>query len=62
VTFPVAGARLVPRHVKAGIAATEELAWKRVKENDLVNGQEIVDNRLDVDEVIESKEDDAWKP
>ncbi|EPE35982.1 P-loop containing nucleoside triphosphate hydrolase [Glarea lozoyensis ATCC 20868] len=62
VTFPVAGARLVPRHVKAGIAPTEELAWKRVNENDLVNGQEIVDNRLEVHEVIESKEDDSWKP
>ena len=48
--------------MKAGIAATEELAWKRVNENDLVNGKEIVDNRLDVDEVIESREDDAWKP
>jgi hypothetical protein len=47
--------------VKAGIAATEELALKRVNENDLVNGLEIVDNRLEVDEVIESKDDDAWK-
>ncbi|KAG9228414.1 phosphoribulokinase/uridine kinase [Amylocarpus encephaloides] len=62
VSFETAGARLVPRHVKAGIAANEELAWKRVHENDLVNGQEIMDSRLDVDDVLESREDESWKP
>ncbi|CAG8949166.1 hypothetical protein HYFRA_00004788 [Hymenoscyphus fraxineus] len=62
VPFETAGQRLVPRHVKAGIAANEELAWKRVRENDLVNGQEIVDGRLEVHEMIQSKEDSEWKP
>ena len=56
------GVRLVPRHVKAGIAANEEEANKRVRENDLVNGREIVDGRVRVDEVDVSREDDAWKP
>ncbi|RDL38068.1 Uncharacterized protein BP5553_05501 [Venustampulla echinocandica] len=60
VDFDTAGKRLVPRHVKAGIAANEEAAWKRVNENDLVNGKEIVDGRLEVDEVVVSREDDAW--
>jgi pantothenate kinase len=58
----VAGKRLVPRHVKAGIAGSEEEAWKRVRENDLVNGREIVEFRVKVDEVVVSREDDAWKP
>jgi pantothenate kinase len=58
----VAGCRLVPRHVKAGIAANEEEAWKRVRENDLVNGREIVESRVGVDEVVVSRDDDAWKP
>lgn len=57
VDFEVAGRRLVPRHVKAGIAKDEKSAWVRVRENDLVNGQEIVDGRGKVDEMVVSKED-----
>lgn len=61
VDFEVARKRLVGRHVKAGIAKDEEDANKRVSENDLVNGKEIVEERLEVHELIVSKEDDAWK-
>jgi len=60
VDFDTARKRLVPRHIKAGIAATVEEAEKRVQENDLVNGEKIVKERLKVDEIIVSKEDDAW--
>jgi pantothenate kinase len=62
VDFETAKKRLVPRHVKAGIAVSEELAEKRVIENDLVNGEEIVKGRLDVHELVLSKDDDAWRP
>jgi pantothenate kinase len=62
VDFGVARERLILRHVKAGIAANEEEAGKRADENDLVNGREIVDHRLDVHELVESKEDAAWAP
>ncbi len=62
VDFDVARERLVRRHVKAGIAKNEEEAHRRVTENDLVNGQEIVDGRLEVQEVVASKEDRAWSP
>lgn len=63
VDFETARKRLVPRHVKAGIAKDEEDARKRVDENDLVNGREIVDGRMEgVHEVIVSRDDDAWKP
>ena len=55
VGFDVAKARLVKRHVQAGIAANEEEARKRVEENDLVNGREIVDERLPMDEIIISQ-------
>lgn len=58
----VAGSRLVPRHVKAGIAKDEESAWKRVWENDLVNGREIVEGRVEVTEVVVSREDEGWRP
>lgn len=61
VDFEVARKRLVPRHVKAGIAKSEEEADRRVTENDLVNGQEIVGNRLSVHEVVVSREDEGWK-
>lgn len=61
VDFDVARQRLIKRHVKAGIAKDEADADKRARENDLVNGQEIVDNRLRLDEVVISKEDGAWE-
>ena len=62
VDFTVARNRLIHRHVKAGIAANEEEAGKRADENDLVNGQEIVDHRLDVHELVKSQEDATWAP
>ncbi|KAL8675999.1 MAG: hypothetical protein Q9186_007435 [Xanthomendoza sp. 1 TL-2023] len=62
VSFDTARERLVKRHVVAGIAPTAVEANKRVTENDLVNGEEIVNDRLQVQEVIASVEDDGWKP
>ena len=62
VEFEVARRRLVARHVKAGIARDEEEAGKRADENDLVNGREIVENRLPVQEVVESRWDESWVP
>jgi pantothenate kinase len=62
VDFETAKRRLVPRHIKAGIAKNEEEAEKRVRENDLVNGEEIVGNGVEVHEVVQSREDEAWKP
>lgn len=61
VEFDTALKRLIPRHVKAGIAADEVQAERRVRENDLVNGMEIVENRVEVHEVIVSKNDEGWK-
>lgn len=61
VDFETARQRLIPRHVKAGIAKNEEEADKRARENDLVNGKEIVDHRLDVQEIIVSRHDPAWQ-
>ncbi|KAH7401556.1 hypothetical protein BKA66DRAFT_109720 [Pyrenochaeta sp. MPI-SDFR-AT-0127] len=60
VDFKVARQRLVYRHVKAGIAKDEIDAGKRADENDLVNGKEIVDMRLNVHELIKSQEDANW--
>ena len=62
VDFRVARQRLVHRHVKAGIAKDEHEAGKRADENDLVNGKEIVDNRLEVHEVVHSNDDAGWAP
>jgi pantothenate kinase len=62
VDFEVARKRLIHRHVKAGIAKDEKEAEKRADENDLVNGKEIVESRLDVHEVITSQEDVEWAP
>ena len=62
VDFETARKRLVVRHVAAGIVKNEEEAGNRADEIDLVNGRQIVDQRLDVQEVIISKEDEAWRP
>ncbi|KAI0972455.1 P-loop containing nucleoside triphosphate hydrolase protein [Xylaria arbuscula] len=61
VDFEVARRRLVARHVKAGIAKDEEEARKRADENDLVNGRQIVENRVRVDEVVVSRDDETWR-
>jgi pantothenate kinase len=62
VDLDVARKRLIYRHVKAGIAKDEEEAARRADENDLLNGKEIVESRLDVHELIESREDKEWAP
>jgi len=62
VDFQVAKCRLIHRHVEAGIAKDEEEAAKRGEENDLVNGKEIVENRLPIDEMVASLEDEGWRP
>ncbi|KAI1178689.1 P-loop containing nucleoside triphosphate hydrolase protein [Nemania sp. FL0916] len=61
VGFDVARRRLVKRHVLAGIARDEEEAGRRADENDLVNGKQIVRDRIGVDEVVVSREDEAWR-
>ncbi|KAI1205149.1 phosphoribulokinase/uridine kinase [Annulohypoxylon truncatum] len=60
VDFGTARGRLVRRHVKAGIARDEEEARRRADENDLVNGEQIVRERVGVDEVVVSREDRGW--
>ena len=62
VDFETARRRLVSRHVKAGIAKDEEAAGRRADENDLVNGSQIVKGRLEVQEIIVSREDESWRP
>ena len=58
----VARKRLISRHVKAGIAKDEEDAGKRADQNDLINGQEIMQKRRKIDEIVQSIDDDGWKP
>lgn len=63
VEFDVARERLARRHVAAGIARDREEGYQRADENDLVNGKEIVENRVEgIDEVVISKEDAEWAP
>ena len=61
VEWETAKRRLIRRHVEAGIAADEEEAGRRVEDNDFVNGREIVDGRLECQEVITSREDEKWR-
>ena len=62
VDFAVARRRLVRRHVAAGIARDEIEAGRRADENDLVNGRQIVENKVpDIDEVVVSRDDEEWR-
>jgi pantothenate kinase len=54
--------RLVKRHVASGISPNAEHARTRVKASDMRNGQQVLDHRLEIQEMIKSIEDDAWKP
>jgi pantothenate kinase len=63
VDFEVARQRLIERHVRTGVEDTPEGAERRTRENDLINGEEIVKNRIEgIHEVVMSKEDRAWEP
>lgn len=62
VDFQTARRRLVARHVAAGIVHNEEEAGNRADEIDLVNGKQIVDHRLKVQEIVISQEDASWRP
>ncbi|PHH62967.1 hypothetical protein CDD81_6392 [Ophiocordyceps australis] len=60
VDFEVARQRLRERHVRAGIAKDLQEGDRRATENDLVNGEEIMNNRLQIDEVVQSRQDGTW--
>lgn len=60
VDYEVARRRLRERHVRAGIVKDVEKGDRRAVENDLPNGDEILKNRLKIDEVIYSREDGGW--
>lgn len=61
VPMDVAVARLVKRHVAAGISPDPQHAQIRVLESDMRNGREILEYRLPVQEIIPSVEDGGWK-
>lgn len=55
-------ARLIPRHVAAGICADSQAAEIQVRGNDLLNAAFLEANRLDVHEKIQSVPDPSWVP
>ena len=61
VPMEVAVERLVKRNVAAGLSPDIEHARTRTMASDMRNGQQVLDHRLPVDEMIQSIEDDAWK-
>ena len=54
VDFQTARKRLIARHVLTGVTKDEEEANRRITENDLVNAQEIINDRLQAQETIYS--------
>jgi pantothenate kinase len=62
VPIEVATERVVKRHVATGLSPNEAHARERVLGSDMRNGREVLEHRLDVQELITSVEDDGWKP
>ncbi|KAI5467226.1 P-loop containing nucleoside triphosphate hydrolase protein [Mariannaea sp. PMI_226] len=56
----VARQRLRERHVRAGIVRNIEEGDRRAIENDLPNGDDIIQHQLRIDEVVQSREDGSW--
>lgn len=53
--------RVAKRNFAAGISATFEESLARTKESDMRNARDILDNRLPVQQVIPSVEDETWR-
>ncbi|KAH8709631.1 putative uridine kinase [Beauveria bassiana] len=62
IDFDRARERLAARHVKAGIVTSLQDGYKRADENDLINGKDIVENRMPIQEIVSSFDDDGWSP
>ena len=62
VSMERAVARLVKRHIASGISLDLEHAKRRVLESDMRNARDILEHRLPVQEIVESVEDESWKP
>ncbi|KAK3359052.1 P-loop containing nucleoside triphosphate hydrolase protein [Lasiosphaeria hispida] len=61
VPRPIARARLARRHLAAGLVSTLEEGDRRAVDNDLPNGDEIIQLLLpDIDDAVESLEDGGW--
>lgn len=52
--------RVAKRNFAAGISASFEESLARTKESDMRNAQHVLDDRLEVNEVIPSVEDETW--
>jgi pantothenate kinase len=60
-SIAVAEARVAKRNFAAGISATLEDSMARTRASDMRNAREVMDERLECQEVIQSVEDDSWK-
>lgn len=60
VDFATARQRLIRRHIAAGLAEDEMTAGQRADQNDLINGHEIVADRLAVHHIIRSLDEPQW--
>lgn len=61
VDLETAVQRLAGRHVKAGIVGSLAEGERRARDIDMVNGKEIMEGRVEVDEIVVSRDDNEWK-
>lgn len=58
----IARERLAKRHVESGIVGSYEDGIIRADKNDLLNGRQIIENKVEfITETLESYEDENWK-
>jgi pantothenate kinase len=61
VSIATATERVAKRNFGAGISASLEESLKRTEASDMRNARHVLDNRLPVQEVIPSLEDESWR-
>lgn len=61
VSIEIATARVAKRNFLAGISTSLEASLSRTRESDMRNGREVLAERLPVDQIVQSVEDEEWK-
>jgi pantothenate kinase len=61
VGMAVAEARVAKRNFAAGISSSLEESLSRARESDMRNARDVLENRVEVQEVVRSVEDEEWR-
>jgi hypothetical protein len=61
VPLAIAEARVAKRNFAAGLSGSLEESLRRARESDMRNARDVLDHRLEVQEIVVSREDEGWR-